>query len=206
MSEHRYKTILMFGAPGSGKGTQGKMLASCPGFYHQSSGDIFRRLNKDSELGRTFLQYSTRGDLVPDDITIRVWQTNIEAHEALCDFQPAKDILLLDGIPRNPAQAKIMDEHIEVLLVLHLICQDEAVVIDRLRKRAMRENRPDDAKVEVIRRRLEVYHSETRPVLEHYPADRVREVDPIGTPLEVLSRVLEHVAPVQSMQFGNALA
>lgn len=196
----------MFGAPGSGKGTQGKLLAACPGFYHQSSGDVFRRLNKDSELGRTFLEYSTRGELVPDDITIRVWKANIEAHETLCDFQPGRDILLLDGIPRNPHQARIMDEHIDVLLVLHLICPDESVVVDRLRKRALRENRPDDAREDVIRRRLEVYHSETRPVLDFYPADRVREINPIGTPLEVLERVLEHVAPIQRTRFGNTLA
>ncbi|MCA9309870.1 MAG: nucleoside monophosphate kinase, partial [Phycisphaerales bacterium] len=181
------------------------LLAACPGFYHQSSGDIFRRLNKDSDLGRTFLKYSTRGDLVPDDVTINVWKANIEAHETLCDFQPGRDILLLDGIPRNPAQARIMDEHIEVLLVLHLICADD-LVIERLRKRALRENRPDDAKDEVIRRRLEVYHKETRPVLDHYDASRVREIDPIGTPLQVLARILEHVSPIQNTQFGNTLA
>ena len=205
MSE-RFKTILMLGAPGSGKGTQGKMLASCPGFFHHSSGDVFRNLNRDSDLGQTFLSYSSRGELVPDDITIKVWNANIDAHVTLNQFHPGADLLLLDGIPRNPNQAKMMDQYIDVLMVIHLVCDDQQIVIDRLSKRALREKRPDDAREDVIRRRLAIYHEDTRPVLDHYSPDRIRKIDPIGTPLEVFKSVLEAVAPLQKAQFGNTLA
>ncbi len=62
----RYKTILLFGAPGAGKGTQGKILGKVPGFYHLACGDVFRSLDMGSDLGRSFMEYSSRGELVPD--------------------------------------------------------------------------------------------------------------------------------------------
>ena len=69
----QFRTILMFGAPGSGKGTQGRILGDLPGFYHLSCGDVFRALNHRSELGQVFLEYSSQGKLVPDEFTIRLW-------------------------------------------------------------------------------------------------------------------------------------
>ena len=68
----RYRTILLFGAPGSGKGTQGKILGNIPGFHHSSSGDIFRTLDLQSEMGRTFWQFSSQGKLVPDEFTVKL--------------------------------------------------------------------------------------------------------------------------------------
>ena len=75
----RYQTILLFGAPGSGKGTQGKVLGQIPGFYHLSCGEVFRTLNINSELGKIFYEYSSRGELVPDDVTVNMWKENIVA-------------------------------------------------------------------------------------------------------------------------------
>ena len=66
----RYKTVLLFGAPGAGKGTQGKILGKVPGFYHLACGDVFRSLDMGSELGSKFMEYSSRGELVPDALTI----------------------------------------------------------------------------------------------------------------------------------------
>ncbi|HVZ92970.1 MAG TPA: nucleoside monophosphate kinase [Phycisphaerales bacterium] len=204
-SHERYKTVLLFGAPGCGKGTQGKILGSIPGFFHLSCGEVFRTLNVHSELGQLFLKYSSQGLLVPDDVTIRMWQENIHAQTILSLYKPDHDLLILDGIPRNKHQAEIMDKHIEVLLIIHLTCKTEEAMFERLRKRALKENRADDAREEVIRRRWKVYQDETRPVLEHYPANIVRDVDAIGSPAEVLQHILEMVVPIQDAHFENSL-
>src|SRR5262245_14074854 len=179
---HRYQTILLFGAPGAGKGTQGKILGHVPGFYHLSCGEVFRTLDVHSELGKTFYEYSSRGELVPDDVTVKMWQQNIHAQTVLSLYKPHSDLLVLDGIPRNVAQAKLMEKHINVLLVLHLVCPDKEQMITRLRRRALKENRVDDAKEEVIRRRWQVYEKETFPVLNHYAKSSIREVDAMGSP------------------------
>jgi len=203
-SDH-YKTVLLFGAPGTGKGTQGKILGCVPGFYHLSCGEVFRRLNPHSEIGQIFMEYSSRGELVPDDVTIRMWHEYIHAQETLNFFDPTRELLILDGIPRNTHQARLMDEHIEVLHVIHLTCRDQRAMIDRLRKRALKENRVDDAKEEVIRRRWEVYERESRPVLEHYKKGVITDVDAVGTPAEVLQAILATIVPIQSKHYKNAL-
>lgn len=203
---HRFQTVLLFGAPGAGKGTQGKILGQIPGFYHLSCGEVFRTIDLNSEIGRTFLQYSSRGELVPDDVTIRMWQQNMHARTVLSDYKPHQDLLVLDGIPRNVNQARLMEKHINVLLVVHLICPDKEQMIQRLRRRALKENRVDDAKEDVIRRRWAVYEKETFPVLEHYDRRIIREVSAVGSPAKVLQHILEHVVPVQEAHFKNALA
>lgn len=205
MADKRYNTILLFGAPGSGKGTQGKILGQVPGFYHQSCGDVFRTLNTKSDLGRIFVEYSSKGLLVPDDVTIRMWRENIKAQEILSLYKPDDDLLVLDGIPRNPNQAKIMDEYINVLEVVHLICSDEEKMFERLRKRALKENRVDDAREEVIRRRWKVYMDETKPVLAHYNPGIIKNVDALGSPASVLQHILERVVPIQESHFKNVL-
>ncbi len=205
MADKRYNTILLFGAPGSGKGTQGKILGQIPGFYHQSCGDVFRTLNAKSELGRIFVEYSSKGLLVPDDVTIRMWRENIKAQEILSIFKPDDDLLILDGIPRNVNQARIMHEYINVLEVVHLVCSNEEKMFERLRKRALKENRVDDAREEVIRRRWKVYMDETKPVLDHYDASIVKTADALGSPASVLQHILERIVPIQESHFKNVL-
>lgn len=200
---HRYQTILLFGAPGAGKGTQGKILGSVPGFYHLSCGEVFRTLDTTSELGKTFMEYSSRGELVPDDVTVRMWQQNMHAQTVLSLFKPQQDILVLDGIPRNVNQAKLLEKYLNVLLIVHLVCSDKEKMIQRLRRRALKENRVDDAREEVIRRRWEVYEKETAPVLAHYPRSIIRTVDALGSPGRVLVHILENVVPVQEAHFNN---
>lgn len=202
----RYQTVLLFGAPGAGKGTQGKILGRIPGFYHLSCGDVFRTLDMSSELGRTFIQYSSKGLLVPDDVTIQMWQQNMHARTVLAEFKPRTDLLILDGIPRNVNQAKLLDKHVEVLQIVHLICTDKEEMIKRLRRRALKENRFDDAKEDVIRKRWDVYEAETYPVLRHFPASIVREVKAIGSPARILMQILECVVPIQETHFANALS
>ncbi len=202
----RYQTVLLLGMPGSGKGTQGKMLGAIPGFHHLACGDVFRSLDRNSELGKTFLHYSSLGELVPDDVTVQMWAENTAARTVLSIYKPSRDLLLLDGIPRNVAQAQMMDEHIQVHQIVHLVAKDLDAMVDRMKKRAEREKRADDAKEEVIRNRFKVYNEETAPVLAHYPADKIAEIDAMGSPAEVLGRVLQVVAPLQTAVVGNVLA
>lgn len=201
----RYQTVLLFGAPGAGKGTQGKILAQVPGFFHMSTGEMFRNIDITSDVGRIFHQYMSRGELVPDDVVIKLWSQTIHAYTILRLYKPEQDLLVLDGLPRNVAQAKLMHKHINVLKIVHLRCENKDDMIQRLAKRAMRENRPDDAKVEVIRRRWDVYERDTFPVLDYYSKDTVVDVPCIGSPSMILAKILEAVAPVQDAHFKNPL-
>jgi adenylate kinase len=186
----RYRTILFFGAPGSGKGTQGKILGKTPGFYHCACGDVFRSLDPASELGAEFLEYSSKGKLVPDEITVRLWHESIRKTVESGKFRPDRDYLILDGIPRNVAQAALMEGLIEVRRVFHLSCPDRDKLVARLKKRALRDNRLDDANEEVIRHRLATYDSESKPMLEHYSAVRRHDIDATMSPLDVLHGII----------------
>ena len=194
----RYKTVLLFGAPGSGKGTQGKILGSIPGFYHSACGDVFRTLDLQSEMGRTFWQFSSRGELVPDELTIKLWRNYINGMELVNQFHPETSLLVLDGIPRNKRQAELLDDTLEVVKVIYLVCADMKKMIERLRRRALKENRFDDANDKVIQNRLEVYERDTKPVLEHYPAEKIARIDATMNQLNVLSAIIREVAPIKS--------
>jgi adenylate kinase len=186
----RYRTILIFGAPGSGKGTQGKLLGKTPGFYHCACGDVFRSLDPSSELGGAFLEFSSKGRLVPDEMTVRLWHESIRKTVESGKFKPERDYLILDGIPRNVAQAVLMEELIEVRRVFHLSCPDRDKLVARLKKRALRDNRLDDANEDVIRSRLATYDSESKPMLAHYSSVKRHDIDASMTPLQVLHAIL----------------
>ena len=203
--EQRYQTILLFGAPGAGKGTQGKILGSIPGFFHLSCGDVFRTLDVASEPGKIVYEYSSRGELVPDEITIKIWRGKIHDHTVLNLYKRSSDLLVLDGIPRSANQAELMDKHIDVLRVIYLVCDNQDEMIKRLRRRALKENRVDDAREDVIRRRWEVYKKETQPVLDHYSQSLISTVDAIASPAEVLQNILKIVIPVQNAHFAHAV-
>ena len=190
MNSKRIRTVLLFGAPGSGKGTQGKILGSIPNFYHFSCGELFRNLTPDTELGKIFIDYSSRGQLVPDEPTIRLWLHTIESSEHSGRFNRKTDTLVLDGIPRNIQQARMLKDLVNVHHVFFLCCADMKKLVARLQRRALRENRLDDANIKVIRQRLQTYEQETRPVLEFYGPKLVRTIDSTETPVNVLRDIL----------------
>jgi adenylate kinase len=188
-----YQSLLLLGAPGSGKGTQGKVLGTIPGFYHCACGDVFRALDPRSDFGKAFIQYSSKGELVPDDLTVGLWSAQIEAMERAGRFQPDIDFLVLDGIPRNVNQAKILQTKLIVHRVFHLECPDKTKVYDRLKRRALKENRLDDINEEVIKQRQQVYEEETEPVLEFYGRKLVTRVDSSQLPYQVLRDILTDI-------------
>lgn len=189
----KYRTHLLFGPPGSGKGTQGKILGNIPRFFHCACGDVFRSIDTRTQVGRAFLEYSSKGELVPDEITVQLWKARIDAAVDAHSFKPDIDVLVLDGIPRNVGQAKIMDELIDVEKVFHLSCPDRAALYARLKKRALKDNRLDDANEDVIKRRLATYENESKPVLSYYGKDRITCIDATEPPAKVLLHILESV-------------
>lgn len=197
MNQMRYRTILLFGAPGSGKGTQGKIIGQIPGFFHSATGDIFRSLDLQSETGRLFWEYAGKGQLVPDEVTIRVWKQFIQGMEMINQFHPESQFLVLDGLPRTVHQAELLDDTLDVVKIIHLHCSDLSKMVERLRHRALKENRFDDANDAVIRRRLETYERDTRPVLDYYPADIVARVEATQSQIGVLSEILRHLVPLK---------
>ena len=192
----KYPSILLFGPPGVGKGTQGQMLGSIPGFFHLATGDMFRSLDKESEIGMEFTRYSSQGLLVPDFLTVRLWRQHVDQLIARELYNPTSDILLLDGIPRSVPQAESMNEHVNPIVIIHLVCQDLNEMVKRMQKRATEQGRPDDADESVIRKRFEVYSEQTAPVLACYDEAIIANIDALGTQAEVLLRVLSAVVPV----------
>jgi len=192
----KYRTILLVVAPGAGKGTQGKILGTIPDFYHCACGDVFRNLTIDSELGRIFVKYSSKGKLVPDRYTIQLWRDNIEAQMQLGRFHPDHDTLVLDGIPRNRHQAEMLNDALNVIGVFNFVCRDTGKLVERLQRRALRDNRLDDARLEVIRKRLAIYEKETRPVLDYYGPRLMHTIDSTQTPINVLRDILRVLAQI----------
>ncbi|HVU28475.1 MAG TPA: nucleoside monophosphate kinase [Verrucomicrobiae bacterium] len=189
----KYKTILMFGAPGSGKGTHGKILGSIPGFFHCSCGEVFRSLSPDSPLGKVFVEHSSRGGLVPDEPTIELWTNYMRSLTAAGRLDPKRNILVLDGMPRNVHQAQMLKKFLNVIAVFYMCSANFENLVKRLQRRALKDNRLDDANLDVIRARLKTYEKETKPVLNFYGKKIVHKINTDGTPPETFLKVLRHV-------------
>jgi adenylate kinase len=188
-----FRTILLFGAPGSGKGTQGKALGTIPGFFHCACGDVFRSLKHDTPLGKVFLEYSSRGELVPDEPTVELWGDYVTNQTKAGRFHPDTDTLILDGIPRNLRQAEILKDTLNVVAIIHLRSANREKLVERLQRRALKDNRLDDANVDVIRHRLETYEKESKPVLDFYGKKVLHRVNADHSPAKVLYHVLRRI-------------
>jgi len=191
-----YNTVLFFGYPGCGKGTQGMTLAGMPNLVHLAMGDIFRSLDKRSPIGQEFLSYSTKGHLVPDDLTVRVWKKHVESAANEGEIRPDYHVLLLDGIPRTPSQVEHLSPLINILRVIHLKMDDHDKLVARLKGRAAKSNRPDDAKESVIRNRIKVYEAETLPVLACYDNELIQDINADQHPLTVLRDICDVLAAI----------
>ena len=186
----KMSAILLLGAPGAGKGTLGKTLGAIPRFFHCACGDVFRSLDTRTPIGQEFVRYSSNGSLVPDELTVKLWETQMNNWADSHVYKPDIDLLILDGIPRNVRQAEIMQENITIHQVIHLSCPNRDELARRMRKRALKENRYDDANDSVIQQRIQTYEDETKPILEFYGKDLVTDIDATGTPVKVLYDVI----------------
>ena len=156
--------LLLLGPQGAGKGTQAKRIAAEYGIPHIATGDMFRALDTRTELGRKVKAIMDAGDLVPDEVTVAMIQDRLAQPDAAAGF-------VLDGFPRNLAQAEALDamlgsigRGLDAILFFDV---PDAVGMERALKRAEIEGRSDDTP-EVIAKRLSVYHEQTEPIVEHY--------------------------------------
>lgn len=179
--------IILFGPPGSGKGTQSENLIKKYDLVHLSTGDIFRyNMKNDTELGKLAKRYISAGDLVPDEVTINMLKAEVEKHEDPKGF-------IFDGFPRTIPQAVALDDYLngrgDDIVVLELEVSDEEL-IERLKNRALTSGRTDDADPEVINNRLSVYYKETAPVAGHYGEQgKHAKVNGVGSLDDVASRL-----------------
>ena len=159
--------VLLFGPQGSGKGTQAKRIAAEYGIPHVSTGDMFRAaIAKGTPLGKQVEPILASGALVPDELTIGLIRERL-------DEPDAREGFVLDGFPRNLAQAEALDALLDELgrpltIVLELLVPDEECIA-RIAGRAAEEGRADDTP-EAVARRLEIYHRDTEPISDHYRA------------------------------------
>jgi adenylate kinase len=193
---HRYRSILLFGMPGSGKGTQGAVLDQLPGFAHISMGDVFRKIPRAGKFGREIEQYTSQGLMVPDDLTVRIFERHLNLLEMQELVLPDQHTLVLDGLPRSYTQAERLADFIDVLQIFHLRIENTAMAVERLRARALRENRLDDMSEDVINRRLKTYYDETYQTLSFYPSDLIYNIDAGRRMIEVLCDIAIRLAEI----------
>ncbi len=188
-------TLLIFGAPGSGKGTQGKFLSYVGNHYHLSSGDIFRGLAPDSVAGKEFYRHASQGQLLPDQMVIEIWHHFVMGLIATNRYFPENQLLLLDGMPRTKQQAEMLDDYLDVKKIIVLESTSTHLLAERLKKRAIIEKRFDDSTKEVLSKRIALYEREMPSVLAHYPKEQIVSFDATMRPLDVLREILIILGP-----------
>jgi adenylate kinase len=193
----KYRAILLFGMPGSGKGTQGSVLGQLPDLVHISMGDVFRKIPRSGKLGAEIESYTSVGKMVPDELTVRIFERHVKILELQEFFLPGQQTLILDGLPRNRAQAEQLDAVIDVVQIFHLEIDDVKLAMKRLRARALRENRLDDMSEEVIKRRLNTYYDETFRTLSHYPPELIYKIDAGQAMIHVLRDIVDRLSDLR---------
>ena len=190
--------LLLLGPQGSGKGTQASRLSEAYVIPHVSTGEMFRgAIASGTELGRRVEPILASGELVPDDLTVQLIRERLAEPDAERGF-------VLDGFPRNLAQAEALDAMLAGIgrgldAVLFFAISDD-VAVERLRRRAREEGREDDAP-DAIARRLELYHDQTEPVVERYRAtgklvsiDAERTIDQVTAEIAEALELLDEEA------------
>lgn len=180
--------IVLFGKPGAGKGTQAEFLKEKYNLTHLSTGDIFRyNIKNQTELGKLAQTYMDKGDLVPDEVTIKMLQSEV-------DNNPESKGFLFDGFPRTLSQAEALDRFLEsknekITATVALEANDE-ILVQRLLERGKTSGRPDDQDENKIRNRYQEYNEKTAPLMDYYKAqNKFHAVDGIGSIAEITDRL-----------------
>ena len=180
--------IVLFGKPGAGKGTQAEFLKTKYNLTHISTGDLFRfNLKNDTALGKLAKTYIDKGDLVPDEVTIKMLEDEVSKHPETAGF-------LFDGFPRTTAQADALDAFLEskgweITATIALEADDE-ILVQRLLERGKTSGRVDDQDESLIRNRYQEYNEKTAPLIKYYKEQgKYFPVNGIGEIAEITSRL-----------------
>jgi adenylate kinase len=180
--------IVLFGKPGAGKGTQAEFLKGKYNLTHLSTGDIFRyNIKNNTELGQLAKTFMDKGDLVPDEVTIKMLESEVDKNPHSAGF-------LFDGFPRTLAQAAALDAFLEskvqsITATIALEADDE-ILVQRLLERGKTSGRPDDQDEEKIRNRYQEYNEKTAPLMDYYSAQgKFYAVNGIGSIEEITQRL-----------------
>jgi len=183
------KNIILFGKPGAGKGTQAALLRDAFQLVHISTGDLFRyNIGNNTSLGALAKSYMDQGDLVPDEVTIKMLEAEVGANPDAGGF-------IFDGFPRTAKQAEALDEFlhgkemsIQATIALEV---DEEVLIKRLLNRGKDSGRADDQNEEKIRNRFEEYNNKTAPLISYYKAqNKFHSITGVGTVTEISEQLI----------------
>ena len=184
--------LILFGPPGSGKGTQAVTLAEKYGLIHISTGDLFRyEMSNDTPLGLQAKSYMQKGELVPDEVTIGMLRNKVDAH-------PKSNGFIFDGFPRTVAQANALDAMLtekgqEVAALIALEVDDDEIVA-RILNRGKTSGRADDNDESIIRNRIDVYNRETTPVFDYYAqTGKTKRINGIGSIEDIFGRLRHEI-------------
>lgn len=194
----KFPALLIFGPPGSGKRLLGAYLGSSPTQYYLSSGMIFRSLDPDAPAGELYYSYAKKKELVPNDVTIEIWENYIQGLISTNSYRPGKQDLLLDGIPRTREQAQMLEKHILVRHVIILESQDKEKLLKRVRKQAREEGQLEEVSEESFEHQYQEYQKTLSDVVSFYPKHMITFVNADQRPLEVLRDVLMRLAHILS--------
>ena len=187
--------IILFGKPGAGKGTQAEFLKDKYQLTHLSTGDIFRfNIKNETALGKLAKTYMDNGDLVPDEVTIKMLESEV-------DKNPETKGFLFDGFPRTIAQAEALDAFLasknKAITSTIALEADDELLVNRLLERGKTSGRPDDQDEEKIRNRYQEYNEKTAPLIAYYQnQNKFYPVNGIGSIAEIttrLSSVIDHL-------------
>ncbi|MGF1632782.1 MAG: nucleoside monophosphate kinase [Phycisphaerae bacterium] len=188
--------VVLLGLPGSGKSTVGRALATLPTYIHVSSGEIFRGMDVESDLGRDIKRRIDAGGLVPDELAVQAWLQHVHGLVSAGVFDPKSQHLLSDGMPRTVAQVQLLQDHVHVSAVLFMDVSDEQELVGRLLERGEQGGRADDRDVHAVRDRIALHRRQVLPVLEAYRPGLCHTVEAGGTPVRTLANAATALAGV----------
>ena len=182
------KYYILFGPPGAGKGTQATAMVEKYNLHHISTGVLLRKeIAAGTELGKLAKGLIENGNLVPDEVVVGMIENEFKTVTGVDGF-------LLDGFPRTNPQAEVLDQMLaksseEVTAVVSIMIPDE-MIMERIKGRALKEGRADDASEEIINNRIDTYHAQTEPLIEYYTkAGKYNEAYGVGTIEEIRDRI-----------------
>ena len=184
--------LILFGKPGSGKGTQAEFVKKKYDLIHISTGDLFRNnISNNTDLGLLAKSYMDKGDLVPDEVTIKMLEAEVNKH-------PNANGFIFDGFPRTTIQAEILDQFLSTLklsISMTIALEvDENLLIDRLINRGKDSGRADDQDRSKIQNRFEEYNNKTYPLINYYKnQNKFFEVNGVGDINEISARIFNTI-------------